>query len=102
MATLKPFRGFRPPKEIVLEVAAPPYDVVNADEARAYAKGNAKSFFHVSRPEIDLPASTDEHADEVYEQGVKNFRAFIERGWLVQDAEPVFYVYRQKMGSHVQ
>lgn len=102
MAQLKPFRGLRPPRELVLKVAAPPYDVVSADEARAYAKGNEHSFFRISRPEIELPAGTDEHADAVYAKGGENLRRFVERGWLVRDAEPRFYVYRQKMGAHVQ
>ena len=55
MSIVRPFAGLRPPKEKVLKVACPPYDVVNSKEAGAYAKGNALSFFHVSRPEIDLP-----------------------------------------------
>jgi uncharacterized protein (DUF1015 family) len=102
MATLKPFRGLRPPVELVRQVAAPPYDVVNRAEATAYAQGNQHSFFHVSRPEIDLPISVDEHADEVYALGLKQLKAFIEKGWLKQDPEPVFYAYRQKIGDHVQ
>lgn len=102
MSVLKPFRGLRPPKDLVLEVAAPPYDVVNAREARAYAEGKARSFFHISRPEIDFPPSTDEHDDVVYEKGLENLRAFRERGWLKADSEPRFYAYQQKMGNHVQ
>jgi uncharacterized protein (DUF1015 family) len=101
MASLAPFRGLRPPAELAARVAAPPYDVVNAEEARAYAKGNELCFFHVSRPEIDLPG-TDEHADEVYARGAKNLAHFRQQGWLVEDAQPSFYVYRQKMGAHVQ
>lgn len=102
MAMVKPFRGLRPPKELVLEVAAPPYDVVNTEEARAYARGNEHSFFHVSRPEIDLPPEVDEHAEPVYQRGLANLQTFLARGWLRPDPEPVFYVYRQKMGNHVQ
>ncbi|MDY7229740.1 DUF1015 domain-containing protein [Hyalangium rubrum] len=102
MAELRPFRGVRPPKDSVLQIAAPPYDVVNAEEARAYAKGNTRSFFRVSRPEIDLPAGTDEHADEVYDKGRENLALFQREGWLRQDGEPSFYLYRQRMGAHVQ
>lgn len=102
MSVLRPFRGLRPPPERVLQVAAPPYDVVSAEEARAYARGNEASFFHVSRPEIDLPPGVDEHSEEVYQRGLENLRAFVQRGWLRQDPEPVFYVYRQRMGEHVQ
>lgn len=102
MAFLKPFRGLRPPKELVQKVAAPPYDVVNAEEARAYARGNEQSFFHISRPEIDLSPETDEHADAVYAKGLENLNRFIEKGWLVRDPGRTFYAYRQKMGEHVQ
>ncbi len=102
MALLKPFRGLRPPKTKVLQVAAPPYDVVNSAEARAYAKGKPDSFFHVSRPEVGLPEKTDEHSDAVYAHGAASLKDFIARGVLVRDGAPHFYVYRQKMGAHVQ
>lgn len=102
MALLKPFRGARPNKTKALAVAAPPYDVVSSVEARAYAKGKPDSFFRISRPEVDLPDTVDEHADEVYEKGRTNLEAFLKDGTLKVDAEPRFYVYRQKMGDHVQ
>jgi uncharacterized protein (DUF1015 family) len=102
MAVLKPFKGLRPPKDLVLKVAAPPYDVVNTEEARAYAKGNEASFFHISRPEIGMPADADEHGEPVYQRGLANLKSFISRGWLKADPKDVFYVYRQKMGEHVQ
>jgi len=102
MAELHPFRGLRPPAAKAQALACPPYDVVNADEARAYAGTNAQSFFHVSRPEIDLPPGTDEHADAVYALGARNLRMFRERRWLLPDPEASFYLYRQRMGAHVQ
>jgi len=102
MAILKPFRGLRPPKEAVLQVAAPPYDVVNSAEARAYADGKPDSFFQVSRPEVGLPEGTDEHSDAVYARGAQSLKDFIARGVLVQDATARLYVYRQQMGAHVQ
>jgi len=102
MSQLMPFAGVRPPKELVLQVAAPPYDVVNAEEARAYAGTNAHSFFHVSRPEIDFPAGTDEHCQPVYQRGLENLRAFLKQGTLRQDPSARFYVYRQVMGAHSQ
>lgn len=102
MATVKPFRGMRPPAEMVKKLAAPPYDVVSTEEARAYAKGNDACFFHISRPEIEFPAGTDEHSDRVYQRALSNLRGFISREWLVQEKEPCFYLYRQKMGAHVQ
>jgi uncharacterized protein (DUF1015 family) len=76
--------------------------VVNTEEARAYAKGNPLSFFHVSRPEIDLAPGTDSHAPEVYDLGLKNLQRFLKEGALVADKTPCFYLYRQKMGDHVQ
>src|SRR5574341_1866220 len=102
MSELRPFRGVRPPKDLVLKVACPPYDVVNAAEARAYSRGNEKSFFNISRPEVSLSGESDEHDDRVYAQGKKNLAAFLEKGWLKQEVEPRYYVYRQKMGDHVQ
>jgi uncharacterized protein (DUF1015 family) len=83
-------------------VASPPYDVINTEEARALAAGNPASFLHVSRPEIDLPAGTDEHADEVYRKGAENLAALVEQRALVQDPEPHLYVYAQRMGDHRQ
>jgi uncharacterized protein (DUF1015 family) len=97
MADLRPFRAFRPRPDIAERVAAPPYDVISTAEARALAEGNPFSFLHVSRPEIDLPDGTDEHADEVYAKGRENLEALVADGVLVQDAEPRFYVYAQAM-----
>lgn len=97
MADLRPFRAFRPRPDIAERVAAPPYDVISTAEARALAEGNPFSFLHVSRPEIDLPDGTDEHADEVYTKGRENLEALIADGVLAQDAEPRFYVYAQAM-----
>ncbi len=102
MAELRPFRAYRPPPEIATRVASPPYDVVSTSEARALAAGNPLSFLHVSRPEIDLPEGTDEHADAVYAMGAQNLHALIADRTLVQDPEPHLYVYAQKMGEHRQ
>jgi uncharacterized protein (DUF1015 family) len=102
VATLHPFRGFRPTQENAVRVAAPPYDVVNTREARDLAAGNPDSYLHVSRPEIDLPEGTDEHADEVYARGKTNLADFQRRGVLRQDPDPRFYVYAQRMGNHRQ
>jgi uncharacterized protein (DUF1015 family) len=102
MATLRPFSALRPPASIAERVAAPPYDVINTREARELAAGNRDSYLRVSRPEIDLPEGTDEHADEVYAQGAKNLAEFVTREVLKRDAEPRFYVYAQQMGAHRQ
>jgi uncharacterized protein (DUF1015 family) len=102
MATVRPFRALRPAPENAVRVAAPPYDVVSTAEARALARGNPDSYLRVSRPEIDLPAGTDEHAPEVYEQGKRNLAELVERGVLRAEAEPRLYVYAQRMGAHRQ
>jgi uncharacterized protein (DUF1015 family) len=102
MAIVRPFRAYRPEPAMAVEVASPPYDVINTDEARALAAGNPHSFLHVSRPEIDLPEGTDEHDDAVYRMGATNLRSLIEAGALRADAEPRLYVYAQKMGEHRQ
>jgi len=102
VAKIVPFRAFRPPASLVSRVAAPPYDVVTTKEARRLAAGNPDSFLHISRPEIDLPEGTDEHADAVYARGVENLESMVSRGTLCQDGEPRLYVYAQQMGSHHQ
>jgi uncharacterized protein (DUF1015 family) len=102
MATVRPFRALRPSRGNAVRVASPPYDVVSTAEARALARGNPDSYLRVSRPEIDLPEGTDEHADAVYARGAKNLEELVRRGVLRQDPEPRLYVYAQRMGSHRQ
>ncbi|HTU00535.1 MAG TPA: DUF1015 domain-containing protein, partial [Candidatus Sulfotelmatobacter sp.] len=102
MATLVPFRAFRPPPALAARVASPPYDVVSTQEARALAAGNPESFLHVSRPEIDLAESVDEHGEEVYRQGRAALRGFVAGGILRADPEKRLYVYAQRMGGHEQ
>ena len=97
MATIKPFRGLRPPKDLVEQVASRPYDVLNSNEARLEAEGNEKSLYHIIRPEIDFPIGTDEHDPKVYEKAALNFQKFQEKGWLVQDTKECYYVYAQTM-----
>lgn len=102
MSTIKPFAALRPPVERVARVAAPPYDVIDTREARALAAGNDDSFLYVSRPEIALDPSVDEHDDRVYAQGRIALESFVWRGVLQRDSEPHLYVYAQKMGAHRQ
>ncbi|HET7826278.1 MAG TPA: DUF1015 family protein [Anaeromyxobacter sp.] len=102
MATLAPFRALRPPAALATRVASPPYDVVSTKEARELAKGNPDSFLRVSRPEIDLPPGTDEHADAVYAKGAENLAELRRRRVLLEDADPRLYVYAQRMGAHRQ
>ena len=102
MAIIKPFKGIRPPKNLVEQVASRPYDVLNSDEARAEAEGNEKSLYHIIKPEIDFPIGTDEHDEKVYAKAVENFKMFQEKGWLVQDEKENYYVYAQTMNGRTQ
>lgn len=102
MARIKPFKGIRPPKEWIEQVASRPYDVLNSEEARAEAEGNEKSLYHIIKPEIDFPEGTDEHDPKVYEKAAENFRKFQEKGWLMQDDKPCYYVYAQTMNGKTQ
>lgn len=102
MAIIKPFKGIRPPQELVERVASRPYDVLNSDEARAEAEGNEKSLYHIIRPEIDFPVGTDEHEEKVYNKAAENFAMFREKGWLVQDNKENYYVYAQTMNGKTQ
>ena len=102
MAKVKPFKGVRPPRELVENVASRPYDVLNSDEARAEAEGNPKSLYHIIKPEIDFEPGTDEHDPRVYDRAVENFNAFQKNGWLVQDDKEHYYIYAQTMDGRTQ
>ena len=92
---IKPFRGIRPPKELVEQVSSRPYDVLNSEEARQEAAGNEKSLYHIIKPEINFEPGTDEHDPRVYEAAAEQFKLFKKNKWLVQDAEEKYYVYAQ-------
>ena len=100
MVRVKPFAAIRPPKGIVTEVAAPPYDVLNSAEAKAMA--GEKSLLHITKPEIDFDPIADEHSQPVYDKAVENFKAWKERGWLVREDREKYYVYAQTMGKRTQ
>ena len=102
MATLKPFAALRPKPELAGQICELPYDVMSSEEAREMAAGNALSFLHVSKPEIDLPPGTDLYSPAVYAKGKENFQKLISQGALKQDEKPHFYLYRQIMGKHAQ
>ena len=99
MAIIKPFRGLRPPKNIAKEIQSRPYDVLSSDEAREEAGNNEMSLYHITRPEIDFPAGTDEHSPQVYRKAVENFEKFQKNGWLVQDDKEQYYIYAQTMNG---
>jgi len=102
MAILKAFKGLRPPREIVRDLASRPYDVLNSEEAREEAKGNPYSLLHIIKPEIDLPADMDVHAQEVYDKAKENFELFKKNGWLKADAKDNLYIYAQTMNGKTQ
>ena len=92
---IKPFKGIRPPKQLVEQVSSRPYDVLNSEEARKEAAGNPKSLYHIIKPEINFEPMLDEHDPRVYEAAVEQFKRFKAEGWLVQDPEERYYVYAQ-------
>jgi uncharacterized protein (DUF1015 family) len=102
MPLIKPFAGLRPARGRAAEVAAPPYDVMSAAEARAMVEGRPWSFLHISRPEVDLPAGTDPYAPQVYRTARENLDRMVAEGVLERDPEAYYYVYRLTMGAHVQ
>lgn len=102
MAVIKPFKGIRPPQNLVEKVASRPYDVLNSEEARVEAAGNPMSLYHIIKPEIDFELGTDEHDEKVYAKAVENFTKFRQEGWLVQDETEKYYVYAQTMNGKTQ
>lgn len=102
MATIRPFKGIRPPKELVEQVQSRPYDVLSSEEARAEAGDNEMSLYHIIKPEINFPPGTDEYAPRVYDSAAQHFQLFQDRGWLVQDAQPMYYLYAQTMQGKTQ
>lgn len=102
MAIVKPFRGLRPPKELVELVQSRPYDVLDSEEARAEAGDNEKSLYHIIKPEIDFPVGTSEYDERVYAKAAENFAKFQKEGWLVQDKMDMYYIYAQTMNGKTQ
>jgi uncharacterized protein (DUF1015 family) len=97
-----PFRGLRPRADLAAAIPSLPYDVIDSAEARVLAAGDPHTFLHVVKAEIDLDPAIDVHDERVYAKARENFRRMIADGWLVADAKPAFYIYRQTMGAHVQ
>ena len=102
MAIIKPFHALKPIPESAQQVASPPYDVLNSEEARAAANGNPFSFLHVTKSEIDLPATVDPHSQEVYDKAKENLQQFIEHGILVKEEKPCYYIYQLVMEGRSQ
>jgi uncharacterized protein (DUF1015 family) len=102
MAVIKSFRGLRPPKEIVKDLASRPYDVLDSAEARVEVRGNDYSLLHIIKPEVDLPPETDHYSQEVYNMAAENFRKFQDKGWLMADNDNYLYIYAQTMNGKTQ
>ncbi len=102
MAIIKPFKGIRPPKDLVEQVESRPYDVLDSEEARAEAGDNEKSLYHIIKPEIDFPVGTSEYDPRVYEKAAANFQKFQDNGWLKQDDKEQYYIYAQTMNGKTQ
>ena len=102
MATIKPFRGLRPPRDLVEQVESRPYDVLDSEEARAEAGDNEKSLYHIIKPEINFPEGTSEYDPRVYEEAARQFQKFQDEGWLVQDKDEHYYIYAQTMSGKTQ
>lgn len=102
MATIKPFKGVRPPKNLVEKIESRPYDVLESEEARVEAGDNEMSLYRIIKPEIDFEQGTSEYDPRVYEKAAENFKAFQEKGWLVQDDKEQYYIYAQTMNSKTQ
>ncbi len=102
MATIKPFRGLRPPKDLVEKVESRPYDVLNSEEARKEADSNEMSLYHIIKPEINFPVGTSEYDPRVYESAAEQFQKFQDKGWLVQDEKELYYIYAQTMNGKTQ
>ena len=100
MVKIKPFAALRPPKELVTQIAARPYDVLNSAEAKAEA--GEKSLLHITKPEIDFDPIIDEHSQQAYDKAVENFRKWKQNGWLVSDTREMYYVYAQTMEGRTQ
>ncbi len=102
MPTVKPFRGLRPPKDLVEQVESRPYDVLNSEEARAEAGNNEKSLYHIIKPEINFPEGTSEYDPRVYDSAAEQFEKFQKNGWLLQDEQENYYLYAQTMNGKTQ
>ncbi|MDO5036260.1 MAG: DUF1015 domain-containing protein, partial [Porphyromonas sp.] len=102
MMIVKPFRGYRPPKDLVTQVVSRPYDVLTSEEARAESEGNEKSLYHIILPEINFPPGKDPHDEDVYQEATRQFKKSKDNGWLVQDEKPCYYIYAQTMDGRTQ
>ena len=102
MALVKPFRGIRPPQDLVEKVASRPYDVLSSEEARKEAGDNEMSLYHIIKPEINFEPGTSEYDPRVYTSAAEHFKEFQDKHWLVQDQDEHYYIYAQTMNGKTQ
>src|ERR1700710_2463732 len=102
MAIIKPFKALRPKQNLASKVASRPYDVLNSEEARTEANGNAYSFLHITKSEIDLPADIDTHSQVVYDKAKENLISFQQKEFLFQEEKPCYYIYQLTMNGRDQ
>ncbi len=102
MAIVKPFKGLRPPKNLVEKIESRPYDVLDSEEARQEAGNNEMSLYHIIKPEINFPEGTSEYDPRVYESAAQQFALFQKNGWLIQDNKENYYLYAQTMNGKTQ
>ena len=102
MATIKPFRAYRPKKGLEAQIAALPYDVYNREEACTVVKGKPLSFLNIDRAETQFDASVGTYDDVVYQKAHDLLWEMIERGDFVQEEKPVYYLYELTMNGRVQ
>lgn len=102
MALIKPFRGIRPPQDLVEKVASRPYDVLSSEEARKEAGDNEMSLYHIIKPEINFEPGTSEYDPRVYTSAAEHFKEFQDKHWLVQDKDEHYYIYAQTMNGKTQ
>ena len=102
MAIIRPFEALRPQAQLAKQVASKPYDVLNSVEAKHEAVGNAFSFLHITKSEIDLPESTDSHSQTVYDLALENLNAFLQRDVLFKESKPCYYIYQLIMDGRAQ
>ncbi|MCI1246065.1 MAG: DUF1015 domain-containing protein [Prevotella sp.] len=102
MAKIKPFKGLRPPVDLVEKVECRPYDVLDSEEARAEAGNDEMSLYHIIKPEINFPAGTSEYDPKVYKSAAAQLKKFIDKGWLAQDSQDNYYLYAQTMNGKTQ
>ena len=99
MATIKPFKGLRPPKEWVEQIESRPYDVLDSQEAKEEAADNEKSLYRIIKPEINFTPMIDEYDEKVYQKATEMFQTFKEKGWLVKDDKDCYYLYAQTINK---